>query len=105
MNPALLLLYLGKEGVIILTRGKSYLVEVFYQDQFRSISSDPIVGTDQAWIQFWVCITTEYNKMCGIVNNQKKDEQGIGMTKYVDRSLVSLKSRWTQKILPAVNKF
>ena len=60
---------------------------------FIKISSDPIVGTDQARIQFWVCITTEYNKMCGIVNNQKKDEQEIGMTKYVDRSLVSLKSR------------
>lgn len=43
--------------------------------------------------------------MCGIVNNQKKDEQEIGMTKYVDRSLDSLKSTWTQKILPTVNKF
>jgi len=27
------------------------------------------------------------------------------MTKYVDRSLDSLRSRLTQKILPAVNKF
>ena len=27
------------------------------------------------------------------------------MLKYVERSLDSLKSRWTQKILPAVNKF
>ena len=63
---------------------------------FVKISSDPIVGTDQAWIQFWVRITTEYKKMCGTVNNQNKDEQEIGMTKYVDRSLDSLKSRLTQ---------
>ena len=58
---------------------------------FIKISSDPIVGTDQASIQFWVRITTEYNKMCGIVNNQKKDEQEIGVTKCMGHSLDSLK--------------
>jgi hypothetical protein len=49
----------------------------------------------------------EYNKMSEIANNQNKDEQGGGLSKFVEHSLSldSLKSRWIQKILSAVNKF
>jgi len=99
--PTLVLLYLGEveEGEIILPRGNLILSKSLIK-----ISLDLIVGTDQVCIQFWVHITAEYNKICGIVNNQKNDEQEIGVTKYVDHSLDSLKSRWTQKILPTVNK-
>ena len=45
--------------------------------------------------------------MSEIANNQNKDEQGGGLSKFVEHSLSldSLKSRWIQKILSAVNKF
>ena len=56
-------------------------------------------------MQFWVRITSKYNTMSEIVNNLNKGEQEDGFVKYVERSLDSLKSRWTQKILPAINKF
>jgi hypothetical protein len=88
-------------------RGKLFTPEenLMLSKSFITISSDPIVGTDQARVQFWFQITTEYNKMCEIANNQNKDEQEGGLSKFVERSLDSLKSRWIQKILPAANKF
>jgi hypothetical protein len=43
--------------------------------------------------------------MCEISNNQSKEEHEDDSFKYIERTLDSLKSRWTQKILPAVNKF
>ena len=64
-----------------------------------------MVVTDQASAQFWVRITSEYNKMCEIINNQNKDQQEQGFIKYVEHSVDSLKSLWTQKIQPVVNKF
>ena len=72
---------------------------------FMKVSGDPIVGTDQARVQFWVRITSEYNKMCEIINNRDKEDQEDGFLQYIERTMDSLKSRWTQKILPAVNKF
>jgi len=69
------------------------------------ISGDPIVGTNQAHVQFWVRITSKYNKMYEIANNQSTEEQEDGSFKYIERTLDSLEIRWTQKILPAVNKF
>jgi hypothetical protein len=88
-------------------RGKSFSPEenLILSKCFIKISGDPIVGTDQARVQFWVRITSEYNKMCEIANNQSKEEQEDGSFKYIELTLDSLKIRWTQKILPAVNKF
>lgn len=90
----------GKEGKLFSPKENLILYKIFIK-----ITSDQIVGTDQARVQFWVQTTTEYNKMCDIANIQNKDEQEGGLSKFVERSLDSLKSRWIQKILPAANKF
>jgi hypothetical protein len=88
-------------------RGKSFSPEenLILLKCFIKISGDPIAGIYQAHVQFWVRITSEYNKMCEIANNQSKEEQEEGAFKYIEWTLDSLKSRWMQKIVPAVNKF
>ena len=72
---------------------------------FIMISGDPIVGTNKAHVQFWVRITSKYNKMYEIANNKSTKQQEDGSFKHIECTLDSFKSRWTQKILPAVNKF
>ena len=88
-------------------RGESFSPEenLILSKCFIKISGNSIVGTNQAHVQFWVRITSEYNKTCEIANNQSKEEQEEGVFKYIERTLDSLKSRWMQKILSAVKKF
>jgi hypothetical protein len=71
--------------ILIMTLTKSHVFYVYYSDEggksftpkenvmlsksFIKISSDPIVGTDQARVQSWVWIKTKYHKMFKIINN------------------------------------